>query len=248
MALGVRALAFMALAGSLVAGGFAVARGPNMNLPIFGATPGDFYPHSFGAGRWRAPGGERPAPKPSGVAAFGYGKPVCVRLCDGFFFPTASVSGGEAACAAACPDAPTALYTMPSDHIEDAVSDAGAPYTALPVAKRYQTSLDATCACHRDAVAGNAMREIMADTTLRKGDVVMTPNGFRVYEGGGHGPSGPRDFVAPSDARLPNAERAALASMERANAGSPEPSAPARAAKRPRSQRGHVTVESSQPR
>ena len=90
------------------------------------------------------------------VAAFGYGKPVCVRLCDGFFFPTASTIGGDAACAAQCPDAPTALYTMPTEHIEDAVSSTGRLYTQLPVAKRYQTSFESTCTCHHDTVASRA--------------------------------------------------------------------------------------------
>ena len=157
-----------------------------MNLPIFGAAPGSFSPSpSFAPSRsfFSPPHDasvepvrsydeerERPAQPPSApsVAAFGSGKPVCVRLCDGSFFPTASVSGGDAACAAQCPDSPTALYTMSTDRIEDAVSSTGKPYSALPVAKRYQTSFESTCACHRDSVASRA-KELSARHDVAKG-------------------------------------------------------------------------------
>ncbi len=224
MSLGLRAIASMALAAGVVGWGLALARGPNMDLPSVAPGAGGFRPWDM----FTDPRGGRTAPRRAKGAAFGYGKAVCVRLCDGYFFPASSLSGGEAACAARCPDAPTALYTMPGDRIEDAVSSTGQSYSALPVAKRYQTTLDATCACHRASVASDAMRELMADTTLRRGDVVMTRDGFRVYQGGGYGPSGPQDFVALSSAKLPASERAALAGMERSAAGSPRLSAPAR--------------------
>ena len=84
------------------------------------------------------------------------GLAVCVRLCDGYFFPSATSSGGDEACAAQCPDAPTVRYTEPagSDRIEDAVSTRGALYSALPVANRYQTKLDDVCRCHRSPIRG----------------------------------------------------------------------------------------------
>ncbi len=256
MSQGTRALAAMGVACGLIGGGMALAQGPDMNLPVFGITPGSISSYAPAMpsynGETRAhyeDGGEAPRlAKPRGStgssAVFGYGKPICVRLCDGSFFPTASVDGGEAACAAQCPDAPTALYTMPTDRIEDAVSATGAPYTKLPVAKRYQTSFNTTCTCHRDTVAANPLRELMADTTLRRGDIVMTRDGFRVYQGEGYGPSSPRDFVALARARLPAAERIALLGMERARAGSRMLAAPAQVVARPR---GHVTVDSGAP-
>ncbi|MDE3177411.1 MAG: DUF2865 domain-containing protein [Pseudomonadota bacterium] len=258
-----RGLAVLALAGGVAAGGIALAQGPNMNLPIFGLTPGTSSPH-YQAGKsrfgsslfgWADPEQQAPArvrlrdddgqrARRTTGYAFGYGKAICVRLCDGSFFPTGSVSGGEAACAAQCPDAPTALYTMPTDRIEDAVSSTGQRYTALPVAKRYQTSFEATCACRRDTVASRA-QELLHDNTLRKGDVVMTASGFRVYQGDGYGPNAPDDFVALAKARnLSKTERATLTAMERANAGSPAPAAPALVAARPK---GKVTVDSGEP-
>jgi hypothetical protein len=146
------------------------------------------------------------------------GRAVCVRLCDGFFFPSATSSGGDEACAAQCPDAPTARYTEPagSDRIEDAVSTRGALYAALPVANRYQTTLDNMCAC-RHARAGGYSESLLNDPTLRKGDVVMTPKGFVVFQGAKTRSIRSSDFVALSQARsLPKELRAVLVDMERA--------------------------------
>jgi hypothetical protein len=258
MTLWSRGLAAAALAG-LLAGGVALARGPDMNLPIFGAAApasgGDSYTpyrNSFAPPEqpeWRVRSYDdrsyddeprHKAKRPSGGSpSFGYGKPVCVRLCDGSFFPAASVTGGDAACASQCPDAPTALYTMPTDRIEDAVSSTGKPYSALPVARRFETSFENTCTCHRDTVASRA-KELLHDPTLRKGDVVMTAEGFRVYEGDGYRPTGPQDFVALTRAHVPKEERAALLAMERANSGSPAPAQPSLVAARPK---GNVTVD-----
>jgi hypothetical protein len=249
-----RALAALALT-CVLAGGVALARGPDMNLPILGAGPSSINPQNSYRPSFRGFGepervepvrsyqDEPRKPKRStggGVAAFGYGKPVCVRLCDGSFFPTASVAGGDAACAAQCPDAPTALYTMSTDRIEDAVSSTGKPYTALPVAKRYQTTFENTCTCRRETVASRA-KELLNDPTLRKGDVVMTTAGFQVYQGDGYGPNGPNDFVSLDRARnVSKAERATLTAMERASSGSPAPARPTLTAARPK---GNVTVD-----
>jgi hypothetical protein len=152
------------------------------------------------------------------------GLAVCVRLCDGFFFPSATNSGGDDACAAQCPDAPTARYTEPvgSDRIEDAVSAHGALYSALPVANRYQTTSDNTCRCHRSLARGYSAA-VLNDPTLRKGDVVVTPKGFLVFQGAKTRSITPSDFVALSQARsLPKDLRAALVAMERAGASQPE--------------------------
>ena len=261
MAQWTRGLAVLAMAGGLAAGGIALAQGPNMNLPIFGLTPGDTSPHyesttsHFRSNFFGSPDPDREAPvrvrlrdddaprarTKHGVAAFGYGKPICVRLCDGSFFPTASVSGGEAACASQCPDAPTALYTLPTDRIEDAVSSTGQKYTSLPVAKRYQTSFESTCACHRGTVASRA-KELLRDDTLRNGDIVMTASGFQVYQGDGYGANRASDFVSLAKARnVAKADRLTLAAMERAHSGSPPPLTPTVVAARPK---GNVTVDS----
>jgi hypothetical protein len=152
--------------------------------------------------------------------------PVCVRLCDGFFFPLGSFSGRghiaseEATCAGLCPDAPTALYFLPagSDKIEDAASTRGERYTALPVSLRYRTTLDSACVCRR-AIAQNP--RYWQDPTLRTGDAVMTSRGFVVFRGAGQSPYTRRDFTALAAASMPSDRRATLTAIERASARTP---------------------------
>ncbi len=81
------------------------------------------------------------------------GKPVCVRTCDGYFFPLDVGAGrarsdGEALCQALCPGAETNIYFMtPGADIDNAVNTEGQNYTALPTAFRYRQSLQSNCAC-----------------------------------------------------------------------------------------------------
>ena len=121
---------------------------------------------------------------------------ACASATDSFFRASTS-AGGDDACAAQCPDAPTARYTEPagSDRIEDAVSTSGAPYTALPVANHYQTTLDNTCRCYRSPTRGYSAA-VLNDPTLRRGDVVVTLKGFLVFQGACTRSITPSDFVA----------------------------------------------------
>jgi hypothetical protein len=157
-----------------------------------------------------------------GPASYGGTRSVCVRLCDGYFFPigTPAAADGEASCAGLCPDAPTALYSMSagSDRIEDAVSSRGERYETLPVALRYRSTLDKTCACHR-AVANDLSP--LLDPTLRKGDAIMTARGVVVFRGAERATHRPRDFASLSAASLPKTRRDALQALERADATPP---------------------------
>ena len=192
----------------------------------------------------------------------GGGRAVCVRLCDGFFFPSVTSSGGDEACASQCPDAPTAFYREPvgSDRIEDAVSLSGAPYSALPVADRSQTSFDETCTCHR-SFRRSYLAELLHDRTLRNGDLVMTTKGFTVFKSDKSGSISAANFVALSQSTsVPGSARPELAAMERAGVwdrqsgpysySAPEAAAPVAAsatavtpAATPRPRKGIVTVD-----
>ena len=111
-------------------------------------------------------------------------KAVCVRTCDGSFFPVSysasqgRLGGLEDMCRALCPNADVSLYTYPpSGQIEQAVSINGAKYMDMPNALKYRTSLDPTCSCKRkgeswaDALAG-AEAKLGRES---KGDVFVTP-------------------------------------------------------------------------
>ncbi len=153
---------------------------------------------------------ERPRQSTSGM--------VCVRLCDGFFFPApAGFGASDAGCAAVCPSAPTRLYSMRSDRIIDAVAMRdGAPYTNLPVALRYTRTRDQTCSCG----APDPRAAIMADSSLRSGDRFMSDAGFLIYQRGGGRKISPRDFTSLAQTRgLPRSERNLLMAMERVSVG-----------------------------
>ena len=172
-------------------------------------------------------------------------------------------SGGDEACASQCPDAPTAFYREPagSDQIEDAVSLSGAPYSALPVADRSQTSFDETCTCHR-SFNRSYLADLLHDRTLRNGDLVMTTKGFTVFKSDKSGSISAANFVALSQStNVPSSARPELTAMERAGVwdrqsgpysySAPEAAAPSAATAdaavtptaTPRPRKGIVTVD-----
>ncbi|WP_159080029.1 DUF2865 domain-containing protein [Methyloceanibacter sp. wino2] len=81
---------------------------------------------------------------------------VCVRLCDGFYFPIhystyGSQAGQDAQkCQASCA-APAELYVYrnPGQEIEQAISLSGSPYMDLPVALRYRKEFVKGCSCKK---------------------------------------------------------------------------------------------------
>ncbi len=108
---------------------------------------------------------------------------LCVRHCDGYFFPLSySERDGSASladfCKASCPDAEVSVYTrVPGEAIETAVGLDGKPYTDLPAALKYQKSLDPTCTCR---AAGTSWADTLADAEriLNYGgsrDAMVTP-------------------------------------------------------------------------
>jgi len=162
----------------------------------------------------RAPSA-RPTPAATPAA-----RPVCVRLCDGYFFPVAPSSGPtgradeEAACQALCPAASVALYFLPSrsDRIEDASDAGGAPYSALPAAFRYRSAPAAACGCRR---AGEPGLAYWRDPTLKTGDAVMTGERVVVFRGAiGGAPYGAEAFTPVEDAPLGATRRSELGALE----------------------------------
>jgi hypothetical protein len=111
-------------------------------------------------------------------------KAVCVRSCDGSFFPVSySANGGrldglQDMCRALCPNADVTLYTYPSSgDIEQAVSITGARYMDSPTALKFRQTFDSTCSCRRrgqtwaDALAGAEAKLGRED----KSDIIVTP-------------------------------------------------------------------------
>ena len=129
---------------------------------------------------------ERPLEKstaPIGEARAG-GKAVCVRSCDGAFFPVSYSAGASgldslaAMCRALCPNADVTLYTYPvTGEIEQAVSINGARYMDSSTALRFRRVFDSSCSCRR---RGQTWASALAPAEALlgredKSDIIVTP-------------------------------------------------------------------------
>lgn len=110
--------------------------------------------------------------------AGGSGTPVCVRLCDGYFFPLASLGSRGTAdaarmCQAQCPGAETEAFSMGAgDDIEHAVGERGKSYMELENALRYQKATVPGCSCRKaDQSWGQALKP--AEDMLGGSDTVI---------------------------------------------------------------------------
>lgn len=100
--------------------------------------------------------------EPQAPGGGGY-RTLCVRACDGFYFPISFSTYPEffardaAACQAACPAAEAQLFTYPNpgSSPEDAETPQGVRLKDMPNAFRYRTELvpDCTCRSPRSTVA-----------------------------------------------------------------------------------------------
>lgn len=124
-------------------------------------------------------------------AAFAAGtRTVCVRRCDGYVFPLgrlrsrADLPVHAAACNAACPNAPTDLFTLASgrSELDQAVGLDGRPYRRTASANLYRRTRVESCSCQPPGVAGPLM-PLAADRTLRPGDVVGSEEGADLVVG-----------------------------------------------------------------
>lgn len=111
---------------------------------------------------------------------FGAGMPVCVRTCDGFFFPLSNSPGGREnqaeMCAALCPSAEMQVFYMSGNgDIESAVGRGGQSYSSLPNASKYTRSFDPTCGCRKPGESWTvALRDAERMIDRQRGDVIVT--------------------------------------------------------------------------
>ena len=119
----------------------------------------------------------------TGVNARAGSYAVCVKTCDGSFFPVSYSGAGsrsdslEEVCRSLCPNADVQLYSFPfGGTINEAVSSAGEPYVNLPNALKFQQSFDSTCSCRRK---GESWAQALAAAEAKYGheshDILVTP-------------------------------------------------------------------------
>ncbi len=107
---------------------------------------------------------------------------LCVRHCDGAFFPITDAPGRDQEtlsdfCKASCPNAEVSVYSrVPGQVIQTAVGLDGKAYMSLPAALKYQKSLDASCTCRaQGATWGDTLAGAEAMLShSKKGEFVVT--------------------------------------------------------------------------
>jgi hypothetical protein len=137
---------------------------------------------------------------------------VCVRTCDGYYFPISystvpsRFTDDENTCKRLCPAADVTLYSFrnPGEQMEQAVSvsEGSQQYTALPNAFRYRKELVAGCSCRKPGESwADALRNTDDATTLESGDIVVTEKNAKALS---QVPQGPGAKPAPNGTAQPN--------------------------------------------
>jgi hypothetical protein len=140
--------------------------------------PGNFLDNLFGNNN------NPPPPGADFGAQSGTFRTVCVRTCDGAYFPIsfatvpARFPDDERTCKALCPAAEASLfsYRNPGEDINQAVSINGQPYTSSPNAFRYRQEFNPSCACK---AAGQTWSDALKSIDDRaaaeqQGDIIVT--------------------------------------------------------------------------
>ena len=152
--------------------------------------PGNFLENLFGGG---GGGGNPNEPLPPPDAQYGGQsgtfRTVCVRTCDGAYFPIsfatsqARFAADEQICKAQCPAAEASLfaYRNPGEDINQAVSISGQPYSSLANAFKYRTEYNPSCSCK---AAGQSWAEALKAvddqaSAAQQGDIIVTEESAR---------------------------------------------------------------------
>jgi uncharacterized protein DUF2865 len=140
--------------------------------------PGNFLDNLFGNNNY--PG----APSADLGPQSGTFRTVCVRTCDGAYFPIsfatvpARFPDDEKTCKARCPAAEASLFTYrnPGEDINQAVSINGQPYTSSPNAFRYRQEFNPSCACKAAGQTWSDALKSIDDraATEQQGDIIVT--------------------------------------------------------------------------
>jgi len=167
--------------------------GPQYRSAAIAAQQGGFLERLFGG---NSSGGIFSTPQEPMGGTF---RTVCVRTCDGFYFPISYSTSpdrfrdDEQACQRMCPATEVALYTYhnPGEEMTQAVSLSGRPYTELPTAFQYRKALSSACSCRRPGESwAQTLKSVGPDDTVVPGDVVVTDQNAKQLSQPRSGPDG----------------------------------------------------------
>jgi hypothetical protein len=144
---------------------------------------GNFLDNLFGNNN-PAPAGNPGAPAGDFGPQSGTYRTVCVRSCDGFYFPIsfatvpARFPDDEKTCKNLCPAAEATLfaYRNPGEDMSQAVSINGQPYSASPNAFHYRQEFNPSCSCKAAGQTWADALKTIDDTAAaqQQGDIIVT--------------------------------------------------------------------------
>jgi Protein of unknown function (DUF2865) len=190
--------------------------------------PGSFLDNLFG--------NNNPAPPEGDLGPqSGTYRTVCVRSCDGYYFPIsfatvpARFPDDERTCKALCPAADATLFTYrnPGEDMTSAVSIYGQPYASSPNAFRYRQEFNPSCSCKAPGQTWSDALKSIDDKAAaeQQGDIIVTEESAKKM-------SRPLPRPTPAAAKKGAARTGAAAPAPDASAGAP-PSAEPTAGNKP---------------
>ena len=194
--------------------------------------PGNFLDNLFGNNNNPVPPGADLGPQ-SGTF-----RTVCVRTCDGAYFPIsfatvpARFPDDERTCKALCPAAEANLFTYrnPGEDINQAVSINGQPYASSPNAFRYRQEFNPSCACKAAGQTWSDALKSIDDKAAaeQQGDIIVTEESAKKMSRPQTkpAPAAPRKgttAAVPDAAPAPDAPPSAAAPSSGTSAAAPAP-------------------------
>jgi hypothetical protein len=171
-------------------------------------APGGFFEQLLGRGEANEPSSDLANPLVQG----GTVRTVCVRTCDGFYFPISYATNAsrfatdEKTCQRMCPAAEVMLFSYPTEggDVANATSPTGQTYSSLPNAFKYRQAFDAACSCKR---AGQSWADALGkDEQVENGDILVTEDRAKqmaqppAQKGQAKGKAAPAAPAAPAQA------------------------------------------------
>src|SRR6202000_1447662 len=145
---------------------------------------GGFLNNLFGGGANPPP----PGPDVRAGPQSGTYRTLCVRSCDGAYFPIsfatvpARFADDKKTCKALCPAADASIFTYrnPGEDMNSAVSLNGQPYSSIPNAFAYRQKFNPTCSCKAAGQTwADALKNIDDKSTAQQGDITVTEENAR---------------------------------------------------------------------
>jgi hypothetical protein len=173
---------------------------------------------------------QRPRAAPGPAVSASRMRGYCVRTCDGYYFATGFIRNQHdqdmqaSMCESSCTGGQMVLYTATVNNsdsngntkpaIESAQDEGGNLYTALPTAYAFRNGENPSCTCQSTA-RGLPQIPISLDPTLRNGDIVVMPDGLKIFHGSNDVPHEDSDFTSVASSKaLPGVVRQEVLSLE----------------------------------